>query len=62
MAALAGEVASGRDRPPQRGAILSIATASERDESHYRDRLSRFEALSHVTVEAMRDKEMVDAS
>lgn len=48
--------------PGHLGAILSIATASKRDESHYRDRLSRFEALSHVTVEVMREKEMADES
>lgn len=46
--------------PGHLGAILSVATASERNESDYRDRLSSFEALSHVTVEVVRAREMVD--
>jgi cation diffusion facilitator family transporter len=46
--------------PGHLGAILSVATASQRNESHYRDRLSSFEALSHVTVEVVRAREMAE--
>ncbi|HEX4179656.1 MAG TPA: CDF family Co(II)/Ni(II) efflux transporter DmeF [Caulobacteraceae bacterium] len=37
--------------PGHLGAILSVVTQSARDEAHYRERLTRFPALSHVTVE-----------
>lgn len=46
--------------PGHLGAILSIATKSERDERHYRDRLPSFEALSHLTVEVVRAREMAE--
>ncbi len=46
--------------PGHLGAILSVATESERDESHYRHRLSSFEALSHLTVEVVRAREMAE--
>lgn len=44
--------------PGHLGAIVSVATDSDRDESHYRHRLSSFEALSHLTVEVIRAGEM----
>lgn len=44
--------------PGHLGAIVSVATDSDRNESHYRDRLSSFEALSHLTVEVVRAREM----
>lgn len=44
--------------PGHLGAIVSIATETDRDESHYRDRLSSFEGLSHLTVEVIRAREM----
>jgi cation diffusion facilitator family transporter len=37
--------------PGHLGAILSIATAKQREPEHYRRLLSRFRTLSHVTVE-----------
>lgn len=37
--------------PGHLGAIVSVLTAAARDESFYRAKLSRFGALSHVTVE-----------
>lgn len=46
--------------PGHLGAIVSVATQTDRDESHYRDRLSSFEALSHLTVEVIRAREMVE--
>lgn len=43
--------------PGHLGAILSIATKSDRDEAHYRARLARFPRLSHLTVEIARPGE-----
>ena len=37
--------------PGHLGAIVSVATAGERDAAHYRQRLAKFADLSHVTVE-----------
>ena len=37
--------------PGHLGAIVSVATASERDARFYRERLAPFRALSHLTVE-----------
>ena len=48
--------------PGHLGAIVSIATRSERDESHYRSQLSRFPALSHLTVEIVRAHELTAAA
>jgi cation diffusion facilitator family transporter len=46
--------------PGHLGAILSVSTATDRDESHYRDRLSSFRSLSHVTVEVVRARGMAE--
>ena len=40
--------------PGHLGAIVSVATATDRDESYYRPKLARFPALSHVTIEMIR--------
>jgi cation diffusion facilitator family transporter len=40
--------------PGHLGAIVSVATASDRDEDYYRAKLAGFAALSHVTVEMQR--------
>lgn len=40
--------------PGHLAAVLAIATSKPRDALFYRDRLSSFECLSHVTVEVMR--------
>lgn len=40
--------------PGHLGAIVSVETASAREPQFYRDRLARFPALSHVTVEVDR--------
>jgi cation diffusion facilitator family transporter len=40
--------------PGHLGAILSVVTPMPRDASFYRERLARFPALSHVTVEVAR--------
>ena len=40
--------------PGHLGAIVSVATASGRDARFYRERLARFPALSHLTVEVER--------
>jgi Co/Zn/Cd efflux system component len=37
--------------PGHLGAIVSVATRSQRDARFYRDRLARFPTLSHVTIE-----------
>ncbi len=37
--------------PGHLGAIVSVSTPATRDERFYREKLSRFGALSHVTVE-----------
>ncbi|HQU02439.1 MAG TPA: cation diffusion facilitator family transporter, partial [Acetobacteraceae bacterium] len=37
--------------PGHLGAILSVRTAQARNADHYRARLARFRALSHVTIE-----------
>ena len=37
--------------PGHLGAIVSIMTAKPRDAEFYRSRLSRFQMLSHVTIE-----------
>jgi cation diffusion facilitator family transporter len=37
--------------PGHLGAIVSVATSSQREASHYRQRLASFSDLSHVTVE-----------
>ncbi len=37
--------------PGHLGAIVSVLTPAMRDETYYRTKLSRFGALSHVTVE-----------
>jgi cation diffusion facilitator family transporter len=46
--------------PGHLGAIVSVATETDRDERHYRDRLSTFPALSHLTVEVVRAREMAE--
>lgn len=46
--------------PGHLGAIVSVATETNWDESHYRERLSSFEALSHLTVEVVRAREMTE--
>jgi len=40
--------------PGHLGAIISVVTGLPRDASYYRERLARFPALSHVTVEVAR--------
>ncbi|MGH7016244.1 MAG: CDF family Co(II)/Ni(II) efflux transporter DmeF [Caulobacteraceae bacterium] len=40
--------------PGHLGAILSIAPSGDRDEAHYRAKLSRFSSLSHITIEIVR--------
>ncbi len=40
--------------PGHLGAVLAIATSKPRDAMFYRDRLSSFECLSHITVEVTR--------
>ena len=47
--------------PGHLGAIVSVSTETDQDESHYRDRLSGFPALSHLTVEVVRAREMSEA-
>jgi hypothetical protein len=37
--------------PGHLGAIVSVATSGTAEPSHYRQRLSKFADLSHVTVE-----------
>jgi cation diffusion facilitator family transporter len=37
--------------PGHLGAIVSVVTAAEHDEGYYRSKLSRFRALSHLTIE-----------
>ncbi|MGH6776423.1 MAG: CDF family Co(II)/Ni(II) efflux transporter DmeF, partial [Bradyrhizobium sp.] len=39
--------------PGHLGAIVSVATARDREAAHYRKRLARFSDLSHVTVEVL---------
>ena len=39
--------------PGHLGAIVSVATANDREAAHYRKRLERFADLSHVTVEVL---------
>lgn len=46
--------------PGHLGAILSVATNTDRDESHYRERLGSFPSLSHLTVEVVRGTEMAE--
>jgi cation diffusion facilitator family transporter len=46
--------------PGHLGAIVSVATETDRDESHYRARLSNFPVLSHLTVEVVRAREMAE--
>ena len=46
--------------PGHLGAILSIATKTDRDEGHYRERLSSFPSLSHLTVEVVRAREKAE--
>ena len=40
--------------PGHLGAIVSVATCSQRDARHYRKRLAHFPTLSHITVEVDR--------
>jgi Co/Zn/Cd efflux system component len=40
--------------PGHLGAIVSVSTDAPRDAEFYRSRLSRFRALSHVTIEVRR--------
>ena len=40
--------------PGHLGAIVSVATAGQREPAHYRQRLAHFTHLSHVTVEVQR--------
>ena len=42
--------------PGHLGAILSVATSSSRDAAYYRAKLTRFPALSHLTVEMIRGR------
>jgi Co/Zn/Cd efflux system component len=46
--------AEGGSGPGHLGAILSVNTAEDRGPAFYRERLARFPALSHVTVEVQR--------
>ncbi|MBV9508911.1 MAG: CDF family Co(II)/Ni(II) efflux transporter DmeF [Caulobacteraceae bacterium] len=48
--------------PGHLGAILSVDTNAARDEAHYRAKLARFPALSHVTVEIVRAREWTSAA
>jgi cation diffusion facilitator family transporter len=40
--------------PGHLGAIVSVATTKARDASHYRQRLTKFADLSHITIEVLR--------
>jgi Co/Zn/Cd efflux system component len=40
--------------PGHLGAIVSVGTSEPRDPDHYRAKLARFPALSHVTIEVQR--------
>jgi cation diffusion facilitator family transporter len=40
--------------PGHLGAILSVETGSQRDDTYYRSRLAQFPSLSHLTVEMVR--------
>jgi cation diffusion facilitator family transporter len=40
--------------PGHLGAIVSVATSKQRDAAHYRQQLSYFSDLSHVTIEVQR--------
>lgn len=57
-----GDLHLWRLGPGHLGAIVSIATGSGRDEAHYRAKLSRFPALSHITVEIVRGREWTHAA
>jgi cation diffusion facilitator family transporter len=57
-----GDLHLWRLGPGHLGAIVSIATSSGRDEAHYRAKLSRFPALSHITVEIVRAREWTHAA
>ena len=57
-----GDLHLWRLGPGHLGAIVSIATSSGRDEAHYRAKLSRFPALSHITVEIVRAREWTNAA
>jgi hypothetical protein len=37
--------------PGHLGAIVSVATAKEREEQYYRAKMARFRSLSHLTIE-----------
>ena len=41
--------------PGHLGAILAVRTQGANDGGHYRARLKRFSAISHLTVEVLRD-------
>jgi hypothetical protein len=40
--------------PGHLGAIVSVATTTQRDEQYYRARAARFRSLSHLTIEVRR--------
>jgi Co/Zn/Cd efflux system component len=40
--------------PGHLGAIVSVVTSQARDEAHFRAKLGRFLALSHLTIEVRR--------
>jgi cation diffusion facilitator family transporter len=49
-----GDLHVWRLGPGHLGAIVSVATRSQRDARHYRERLARLPTLSHITVEVDR--------
>ena len=40
--------------PSHLGAIVSVVTDQPRDQAFYRERLTRFQSLSHLTIEVQR--------
>jgi Co/Zn/Cd efflux system component len=48
--------------PGHLGAIVSIGARSERDEAYFRERLARFEGLSHLTIEIVHPRELTAAA
>ena len=48
--------------PGHLGAIVSIGTRSARDEAYFRERLARFEGLSHLTIEIVHARELTAAA
>ena len=48
--------------PGHLGAIVSVVTSNGRDEAHYHAKLARFPALSHLTVEIVKARELKQAA